>query len=314
MEKYIEQLIGDMREAAKNLPPVPDFDLPEEMECLQGVMEWEEAEYKPFEEWFGIEKKVFPPSDKLSDVQIKVMVSELINLWNAYNFHPTLPDNLPDRLTYDIMVNFMDEPVQWISEGMCHIEFCEYDPPHCPFPPEYCMCHDFEEQQKKFDDVGNYRELFKINQELRFLDRTHRQKGVFLFIVDWKIEKIVKKVNKSIEILQSDSESSDLMKVHLANQISQYNFARGIEDLTGISAKEFPNYKYLNGYQMRRVLQVLLELLNVIKVKVKFYKGLPLELKYQYLVNSWKDEPLSFYFDTESEWDELPIIPGVCKK
>ena len=104
------------------------------------------------------------------------------------------------------------------------------------------------------------------------------------------------------------------MKAHLADHFNEISFAYGIEKLTGISHKEFPNYKYLNGYQMRRILQVLLELLNVIKVKVKFYKGLPLELKYQYLVNSWKNEPFQFYLDTESEWDELPIIPGVCKE
>jgi len=187
MDKYIEQLIDDMREAAKNLPPVPDFDLPEEMEFLQGVMEWEEADYKPMQEWFGLEKKHFPPSDSLNDVQIKLMVSEILNLWQAFNFYPTLPDNLPDRLTYDILVKYLEEPVQWISEGMSGIEFCDYETDECPFPEEYCMCKDIEHDINLLNDVGNYCELNQLKKEIKFLDKKHRKGNFFSVLSSRKV-------------------------------------------------------------------------------------------------------------------------------
>jgi len=314
MDKYIGQLIDDMREAAKNLPPVPDYDLPEEMECLQGVMEWENGEEKPMQEWIGIEKKQFPPADKLNDVQIKLMVGEILSLWETYNFHPTFPENLPDRLAYDLLVNYFEEPIQWVSQGMCGIEFCEYDPEHCPYPQEYCMCNEIPEQNKRFDDIGNYRELHTIKTELKYLDKSHPQKFILSILMDWKMEKLLKKAINSIQHLQSLPEYSDETKTRSRGHFDEIEFAPGIEKVTGISRKEFPNYKYLNGYQIRKILAVLLELLNVIRVKVKFYKGLPLELKYQYLVDSWINEPLQLYSDIETEWDELPIIPGIYNK
>lgn len=40
MQNYLEQLIGDMRQAAKNLPPKPYYDIPPEAEGIEYVIEW----------------------------------------------------------------------------------------------------------------------------------------------------------------------------------------------------------------------------------------------------------------------------------
>jgi hypothetical protein len=46
-----------MRQAAKNLPAKPYYDIPPEAEGIEYVIEWEKAIPKPMQEWFGINRK-----------------------------------------------------------------------------------------------------------------------------------------------------------------------------------------------------------------------------------------------------------------
>lgn len=111
---------------------------------IEYVIEWENAEPKPMQEWFGIEKSNFPPVEKLTKEELELMVDEILKLWHAYNFDAVLPEDLPVDIAYKVLVDYFDKPVAWISEGTVGIEFCDYDPENCPFPEEYCMCKDFE--------------------------------------------------------------------------------------------------------------------------------------------------------------------------
>lgn len=65
------------------------------------------------------------------------MVDEILKLWDAYNFCAELPENLPDEIAYKVLVDHFDKPVEWVSEGTLHIEFCDYDPERCPFPKNF---------------------------------------------------------------------------------------------------------------------------------------------------------------------------------
>jgi 5-methylcytosine-specific restriction endonuclease McrBC regulatory subunit McrC len=49
MEKYLNQLIENMQQAAKNLPAKPYLELSEDDECLRGVIEYESIEPKPMQ-------------------------------------------------------------------------------------------------------------------------------------------------------------------------------------------------------------------------------------------------------------------------
>ena len=148
MKKYITQLIEDMHKAAENLPVKPYLEIYEDEECLRGCMEYESTEPKPMQEWFGIDKANFPPAEKLSKDELKLMVKEIIQLWNAYNFDAVLPEGVPDELAYKALVNNFDQPVVWVSEGTCGIEFCEYDEDNCPFPGYCNLCKEFSEKTK----------------------------------------------------------------------------------------------------------------------------------------------------------------------
>jgi hypothetical protein len=155
MDRYISQLIEDMRDCARNLPERPKLNLPEEMEVLRGVIEYENAEYLPIQDWFGINKEYYPDESKLNDKQIGLLVKELLQLFKAYNFIPDLPEGLPNRIIYKVLVDNMEEPVAWISEGNMYIEFCDYDPETCPYPEEYCRCKEdnYEDDYEKFENI-----------------------------------------------------------------------------------------------------------------------------------------------------------------
>ncbi|MCD6112522.1 MAG: hypothetical protein J7J86_04545 [Bacteroidales bacterium] len=155
MKKYLNQLIEDIHKAAENLPAKPYLEISEDEECLRGCMEYESTKPKPMQEWFGIDKKNFPTAEMLSKDEIKLMIKEIIELWHAYNFVPDLPEDVPDDLVYKALVNKFDEPVKWISEGCCHIEFCDYDEDNCPFPGYCNLCKEFQDEDRTKNKVNN---------------------------------------------------------------------------------------------------------------------------------------------------------------
>lgn len=173
MQEYLNQLIADMRHAAQNLPPKPEYYIPPEAEGIEHIIEWENSVDKPMHEWTGITKDVFPPPEKLSEQELVMMVDEILKLWKAYNFIADLPENLPVEIAYKALVDYFDKPVAWISEGNLHIEFCEYEPENCPWPEEFCWCkvlHDELNTQDLADSIKSaseeiipkkYRELIK---------------------------------------------------------------------------------------------------------------------------------------------------------
>ncbi|RLD60027.1 MAG: hypothetical protein DRJ01_10395 [Bacteroidetes bacterium] len=181
MKKYLNQLIEDMHKAAENLPAKPYLEISEDEECLRGVMEYESIKPKPMQEWFGIDKANFPPAEKLSKDELKLMVGEILKLWNAYNFDAVLPENLPDDIAYKVLVDNFDKPVEWISEGTVGIEFCDYDEDNCPFPGYCNLCKEFSEE-----NITDNKNDFDNNQE----DILPSKKEIEEFIVNQKKENI----------------------------------------------------------------------------------------------------------------------------
>lgn len=170
-----------MHKAAENLPVKPYLEISEDEECLRGCMEYESTEPKPMQEWFGIEKISFPPTEQLSKDELKLMVDEILKLWNAFNFDAVLPEGVPDKLAYKALVNNFDQPVVWVSEGTCGIEFCDYDEDNCPFPGYCNLCKEFSEEDKT-DDKND----FDINPE----DILPSKKEIEEFVVNKKKENI----------------------------------------------------------------------------------------------------------------------------
>ena len=142
MHHYLTHLISEMRRDAER---VPKSQIPEETFDPDYMIELGESAEKPMSQWFGIGKEVFPPSEKLTDEQLRLIASEFEQLWAAYSFEPNFPDELPVKRRYELMREYLDHPCQhWPGGWVLHYEFCDYEPGNCPFGTEFCRCKDFE--------------------------------------------------------------------------------------------------------------------------------------------------------------------------
>lgn len=89
---------------------------------------------------FGFAPEQFPPAEQLTDAELDTLATLLCRLWAAYNFTAVLPDNVPGRVAYPLLLQRMGEPTFVFTRGNLGVEFCGYEPEHCPFGQAYCSC------------------------------------------------------------------------------------------------------------------------------------------------------------------------------
>lgn len=142
MNHYLAQLISDMHLAAGRVPlsrvAQGEFD-------PDYVLELEESPETPMSQWFGLEKEMFPPSERLTAEQLEMMANEFEKLWAAFSFMPSFPEGLPTKRRYELMRDYIDHACQhWPGGWQHHFEFCDYEPENCPFVKEFCRCIAFD--------------------------------------------------------------------------------------------------------------------------------------------------------------------------
>ena len=148
MEKYINQLVEDIREAHKKAPVQKsiygksDDELLSELEEVDRIIE--EEPDKPMHNIFGIDPIMFPPVERLSRNQAARLANEILDLWNKFNIDAVYPENFPKYKLYPLLVRKFSEPFLYFPMGMTGVEFCDYDAANCPFGDKYCMCKHFE--------------------------------------------------------------------------------------------------------------------------------------------------------------------------
>ncbi|MFW6310099.1 MAG: hypothetical protein ACOC1D_03270 [Prolixibacteraceae bacterium] len=160
-EKYIEQLIKDIRKATFNIRPPrelwADADPDDEgvVEDLAYAEEFIYGEKEPVEKITGIKVGSLPPEERLTTKQQEVLAIELEKLLNYFNFRFEFPENLPVHMRYPWLRNFWQEERVALSFGESYVGLCDYDEENCPFPGYCTGCADFakeEEEGIKADD------------------------------------------------------------------------------------------------------------------------------------------------------------------
>jgi len=153
MQKYLNQLIEDMRLAATR---VPQSKVPEGTFDEDYMMELEEMEEEPMSYWLGCEMIQFPPADRLKPKQLSFIAVEFENLLDAFSFEPDFPEGLPAKRRYELMRNHLDHKcTYWPGGWVHHFEFCNYEPENCPFGNEFCKCKDIEYDNQIDVDFSN---------------------------------------------------------------------------------------------------------------------------------------------------------------
>ena len=153
MDRYIQQLIEDLRMAATQVPEPGEFwegvdmENPAEVEDMAYVKRHFEDTPRKLSEIVGIEKIVFPPPKSLTKMQSTILSLEMTRLLKAYHFVPEFPQGLPGPEKYKVLRDHWESEQIFIDAGETDLEFCDCDTASCPFPMEFCDCLKAEEEE-----------------------------------------------------------------------------------------------------------------------------------------------------------------------
>jgi len=145
MQKYINQLLEDMmaahRPAAEEKLQDKPFSIEEHFEEVERWLASEPT--YTFAEHCGLKPAQFPPVDRLTDEQLHSLYKAYGQLLYSWNLDADIPESLPLRRAYPILISTLDHKVEMVNDGFIIIEFCSYDVPSCPFA-EHCRCVEFQ--------------------------------------------------------------------------------------------------------------------------------------------------------------------------
>lgn len=136
MQKYIDSLVEDIKEAKRLAPP--PFQFSEEYEEFESQML--EAENTPpvtSEQLMDLSPNQFPPSDKLTDNQMIEVINTLEETFDAFCIYIDLPDGVPTKLHYELLCEILNEDINLMPGFTHHYDFCSGYCPDCKIST-YC--------------------------------------------------------------------------------------------------------------------------------------------------------------------------------
>ena len=140
MQRYVEQLITDLEEAASNPPALPYFETPPEIEIDDEISELAQVPFKSIEEWTGVQQIAFPHSFYLDDTQIEIITKAIFKVFDCLRLELIdVPQDIPAEWLYDVLVEYWVDKVQYLPSSGMDWEICTGDPQTCPYG-EYCDC------------------------------------------------------------------------------------------------------------------------------------------------------------------------------
>ena len=180
MEKYVRQLISDIRYATKNVP-VPWIE-----NNSYGLEEWKSEEEdllsaprKALEEWTDIQKIELPPAEMLNDDQIHRLLNALLKMLKAYNCVVIFQNEVPERYQYRVIRERFHQESSFLK---FHINFFEFCDPGQEFKScalgEYCQCnymHDLFSRfsTEEFDDEKQV-DSYEVHMRLKYGENWRR--------------------------------------------------------------------------------------------------------------------------------------------
>ncbi|WP_372776548.1 hypothetical protein [Mangrovibacterium sp.] len=152
MNRYLEQLIDDIRQASWRIQPPHelwlesnvDTDDEDEVEDMAYAEQFLYGEKKPISEITGIEREKLPSPELLRPEHQAVLAQELEKLLELFHFYLDFPEGFPLDMRYSFIRDLWSESHVPLSFGENQIEFCQYEEEDCPFPGYCTVCKEFE--------------------------------------------------------------------------------------------------------------------------------------------------------------------------
>jgi len=171
MEKYIKQLVEDIRNAHRQLKKEETEKAETFEQYIEEVERFiageEDLIQQPFGYHCNLKKEQFPPPSRLTFEQMNRICEALDNLLFTWNTRADFPDELPVEMAYETLVSVLDRKFIAPTSGFIGLEFCDYLPERCRFK-EYCTC---KELFAEMDEAERKTEI-QVQQLLDLLDNT----------------------------------------------------------------------------------------------------------------------------------------------
>lgn len=151
MQKYLSQLLSDLKVAAANPPEPVWIEIPPHMETVPEAAELALVPFKPISEWTGIDANVFPAMYNFTANQCAELNKAIFKVLESIHVEIIdLPDDIPPERLYDVITWCWDDLVQYLPSSGYDLELCAGDPMTCPYG-ELCDCGIREENPD--DDI-----------------------------------------------------------------------------------------------------------------------------------------------------------------
>lgn len=163
MNRYIEQLVDDILQAARHAPEksagnsgfLPGFDYDDSFEEIEGDLNAPEEKLSAI---VGIPLEMLPAPEKLNPNHLQLVTEALVHLLDAWHFIPELPAKAPYNLKYKALRSIWGNDYPYPKNGYIHIEFCEFDPEKCLFNDFCDVCKEVIRIDKtKRIDLDDYK-------------------------------------------------------------------------------------------------------------------------------------------------------------
>lgn len=159
MQRYIDQLVEDLEEAAQR-PPNPAFiEPPAHLEDEPVIAELALVPFKTIEELTGINHEFFPEMTDLNGTQCAMLNTSIFKVFESLNLELVdAPTNLPPEILYEVLITHWLCPVQYLPTSGMDLELCTGDPLTCPYG-EFCNCGEEWEEQDHNDLHERFNEV-----------------------------------------------------------------------------------------------------------------------------------------------------------
>lgn len=138
MQKYIDQLLAQMKEAETRFPTNP-LDVADSKATLDRSRDGRYQVRRKLEDWFGLSQDDFPPRERLNIKQMLKFNKAFESLLLAFGLVRDFPDNLPFHEKYRLYVYSLANKTAVYHFVVKTCDFCSRDVKTCPLGV-YCSC------------------------------------------------------------------------------------------------------------------------------------------------------------------------------
>jgi len=158
MQKYINQVIGDIKAAQINVPPDPELgtektyeEFAEKMQAIENTPD------VPAKQLYGVSYEELPPLEKLSEPQMQQLIDAIEETWIKFNISTEFPEDVPLKLRYELIRDCFKDDIHYMPGWSMHQDFCDGWCPECKIA-DYCTSineiwtkEELEEERKKIE-------------------------------------------------------------------------------------------------------------------------------------------------------------------